>query len=170
MGKKTKLFVTGNGTKLLSSTTLQSMCHFFNLPIFFAKHWEIDIPRCSLQRHLPIPSWSDKSLNNDQGRSNMLQFSEWEAERCKSQEQQSRARVTHHTWHWAVTHTVSHRGAAAAGDHWLLIYWSSLQVLPTANCCCSNSPVNVQPKPCNHFESEECLLTAFKFGAFCQIW
>ena len=37
MGKKTKPFVTGNGTKLLSSKTLQSMCHLFNWQIFLAK-------------------------------------------------------------------------------------------------------------------------------------
>ena len=81
MGKKTKLFVTGNGTKLLSSTTLQS--GFFHWRHFsLAKSREIDLESYSLHCRHPFPSWRDKSLNNDQGRSSILQ---WEAERCKSQ-------------------------------------------------------------------------------------
>ena len=103
MGKKTKLFVTCNATKLLSSTTLQSICGFFHRSHFsFAHRWERDLESYSLSCCHPFPSWRDKSLNNDQGRSNMLQLlcSE-KAKGASHRERQSRA--SHTSWHLGVT-------------------------------------------------------------------
>ena len=118
MGKKTKLFVTGNRTKLLTSTTLQSIFAVFQFS--FPLHSR------------PFPSRGDKSLNNEQGRSNrrLQLLSVW---RCKVQ-------VTGSDNHGQVTRIkLGTEGSHKGGDLW---FTDSLQLLPTSNCC----SVNV----CNH--------------------
>ena len=75
----------------MNSATLQSMCGFFNSLLQSVEK------SFSLYSH-PFPSWGDKSLNDDQGRSNRLQqLSVWNVQVTGSDNE---GQVTHHTWHW----------------------------------------------------------------------